>query len=451
MPVGGWGWEWVRVNYAAERGWGKVVIVGVALVCADLYFATAMWFDLACWVLSRFAGGMGRRTTTGVSVAFAFVAWASISAGVLALVPAAGGPPGARLIAAAESAGPSQNPGSAAAVSIASAPAEPTPSPAATSTVSPSATASPVDGDDEAGSTSAPGTSFGPGPTGAPIEFGLGSGSAADRLPGEPDPTITPGALNPAVTQVTIKSTICVSGWTATIRPPSEYTTGLKIEQMAEYGYNDRSTADYEEDHLISLELGGSPTDPRNLWPEPYTASMADGRSTGAHIKDGFETRLKTEVCAGTITLAQGQAEIGDHWVHAYYGIAIAMPPATPRPATPTLAPTATTASVEPTPAPVASLSVQITSLPASINHGGNATMVAITSPGATCSSSVTYASGTVSTAAGLQTHPLADAAGSVSWTWKVGTSTKPGTSTASVTCQLGGDSASDSATFEVT
>jgi hypothetical protein len=89
--------------------------------------------------------------------------------------------------------------------------------------------------------------------------------------------------------------------------------------------------------------------------------------------------------------------------------------------------------------------------LPSSINRGANATMIAVTSPGATCSASVTYASGTVSTAQGLQTRPVAASSGSVSWTWKVGTSTKPGTSTAKVTCQLGSDSASDSANFEVT
>ncbi|MGW4529241.1 hypothetical protein [Amycolatopsis sp. NPDC004378] len=34
-----------------------------------------------------------------------------------------------------------------------------------------------------------------------------------------PDPACTPGALNPDVTQASIGSTICVSGWTATIRP----------------------------------------------------------------------------------------------------------------------------------------------------------------------------------------------------------------------------------------
>src|SRR6476646_6717367 len=35
-----------------------------------------------------------------------------------------------------------------------------------------------------------------------------------------PDPDITPGALNRAVRQSTIKKTICRSGWTTTIRPP---------------------------------------------------------------------------------------------------------------------------------------------------------------------------------------------------------------------------------------
>ncbi len=316
-------------------------------------------------------------------------------------------------------------------------------SPLSASTPPAPSVASPADGDDETGPNSMSAASFTPGPTGVAIATN-GSVSTADRLPGEPDPALTPGVLNPSVTQATIGSTVCVSGWTATIRPPSEYTTGLKIEQMALYGYSDTSTADYEEDHLISLELGGSPTDPRNLWPEPYTASLADGRPTGAHVKDGFETKLKNEVCSGTITLAQAQSEIGDHWVHAYYGIAIASSPPT---ATTSQVVTATAASTAP---PASSLSVRISSLPASIKPGAYATMVAVTSPGATCGARVTYASGTVSAAAGLQTHPVAGSTGQASWTWKVGTSTKPGTSTATVTCSLGGASASDTREFAV-
>jgi len=52
--------------------------------------------------------------------------------------------------------------------------------------------------------------------------------------------------------------------------PPENYTHELKIEQIREYGYSDINLRDYEEDHLIPLELGGNPTDPKNLWPEPF-------------------------------------------------------------------------------------------------------------------------------------------------------------------------------------
>jgi hypothetical protein len=198
--------------------------------------------------------------------------------------------------------------------------------------------ASGTDTDDETSSSA--GASFAPNATGVLTST---SGTVpADRLPGEPDPILTPGALNPAVTQATIGSTICVSGWTATIRPSSSFTTALKIKQIVQYGYSDTMTSSYEEDHLISLELGGAPADPRNLWPEPYTVTLADGRSTGAHTKDGFETKLKSDVCAGTITLAQGQSEIGDQWVHAYYGVALVASPTNP--AT-TAAPTANVTS----------------------------------------------------------------------------------------------------------
>ena len=210
--------------------------------------------------------------------------------------------------------------------------------------------ASGTDTDDE--TSSGAGASFAPSATGVvPPTSGT---AATDRLPGEPDPALTPGALNPAVTQATIGSTICVSGWTATIRPSSSFTTALKIKQIVQYGYSDTKTSSYEEDHLISLELGGAPADARNLWPEPYTASLADGRSTGAHTKDGFETKLKSQVCAGTITLAQGQSEIGDHWVHAYYSIALVTLPTAKPSATPSPAPTDAPSEPAVTPKPVA-------------------------------------------------------------------------------------------------
>jgi hypothetical protein len=111
------------------------------------------------------------------------------------------------------------------------------------------------------------------------------------------DPVRTPGVLNPDVTQANIRSTICRHGWTATIRPPVDYTNALKRKQMRQYR-EAGSLSDYHEDHLISLELGGNPTDPRNLWPEPYPR---------AGEVDRIENDLNAQVCSGALTLAQAQ------------------------------------------------------------------------------------------------------------------------------------------------
>ena len=116
------------------------------------------------------------------------------------------------------------------------------------------------------------------------------------------DPVRTPGVLNPQVTQANIRSTICRTGWTATIRPPTSYTNDLKRKQMRQYRETG-SLSDYQEDHLISLELGGNPTDPRNLWPEPYPRA-AD--------VDKIENELNAEVCSGKLTLADAQQREDD-------------------------------------------------------------------------------------------------------------------------------------------
>lgn len=126
-----------------------------------------------------------------------------------------------------------------------------------------------------------------------------------------PDPNCQPGAYNPDVTQSTIGSTICVSGWTATVRPPTSYTNPLKVKQIDEYGYSDTSTADYEEDHLVPLELGGAPKATTNLWPEPRYGTQT------ATSKDGVETKLKNAVCSGKITLSAARSAIAHNWTTA--------------------------------------------------------------------------------------------------------------------------------------
>ena len=131
-------------------------------------------------------------------------------------------------------------------------------------------------------------------------------------LGGLPDAECTPGALNPAVTQETIHTTICQPGYSTRIRPPTSYTTPLERQLIAAYGYVGRSPADFELDHLISLELGGHPRDPANLWPQPWTGAL------NARNKDLVEGYLNRQVCSGAMPLSEAQRLEATDWVSVY-------------------------------------------------------------------------------------------------------------------------------------
>ncbi|MDA8384075.1 MAG: hypothetical protein M0037_13655 [Betaproteobacteria bacterium] len=130
-----------------------------------------------------------------------------------------------------------------------------------------------------------------------------------------PNPQTTPGAIDPRVTQHNLGETICRwGGYTRSVRPPEGYTERLKRRQVrAMYGYGHRLGA-FEEDHLISLELGGSPTSPRNLWPEPHKVRGG----WGSYAKDRLENRLHNMVCHGELSLRQAQHVIATDWIQAY-------------------------------------------------------------------------------------------------------------------------------------
>ena len=128
-----------------------------------------------------------------------------------------------------------------------------------------------------------------------------------------PNPMLTPGAINPEVTQETIGNTICVRGWTRAVRPPRAYASHIKHELVRAYGYTGRMR-DFELDHLIPLDLGGAPADPRNLWPEPRWP--ADGWT--ADMKDDLEAALVRKVCAGDLLLHDAQEAIRSNWEAAW-------------------------------------------------------------------------------------------------------------------------------------
>jgi hypothetical protein len=126
-----------------------------------------------------------------------------------------------------------------------------------------------------------------------------------------PDAMRTPGVTNPLVTQANLAQTICNKAFkTDEYRPRTSYTDPLKTVQLGEYGdtvsdpgkkcmAHSNNTGCYEEDHLISLEVGGDPFDPRNLWPEP-TKKTKEGRKAvgiGFESKDQVENYLHNAVC----------------------------------------------------------------------------------------------------------------------------------------------------------
>jgi len=105
-----------------------------------------------------------------------------------------------------------------------------------------------------------------------------------------------PGAVNPNITQANITSTVCVPNWSASVRPPTSYTSPIKERLCKEQNCGDSSN--YELDHYVSIVLGGSPTDLKNLVLQPYPE---------ARQKDTVENYLHRQVCSNKMTLIAAQ------------------------------------------------------------------------------------------------------------------------------------------------
>ena len=124
-----------------------------------------------------------------------------------------------------------------------------------------------------------------------------------------PDPVCTPGATDPHVTQATLGTTICrPGGYTSTVRPPQSVTSIEKRASITAYAAPGPLSS-YEFDHLVSLELGGSPNSPHNLWPQP---------GASPNPKDKLETALHDLVCTHQMTLTDAQISIATDWITTY-------------------------------------------------------------------------------------------------------------------------------------
>ena len=117
--------------------------------------------------------------------------------------------------------------------------------------------------------------------------------------------------INPAVTQAAIDQTICVPGWTKTVRPSARYAARIKIKLIRELELPKELLTDFELDHRIPLALGGAPSALTNLELQPWDE---------AGEKDAVEACLSRAVCAGKIGLDEARRRIWGDWRHAGVG-----------------------------------------------------------------------------------------------------------------------------------
>ncbi len=114
---------------------------------------------------------------------------------------------------------------------------------------------------------------------------------------------LTPGAVRSVA-----KSDVCGGSDRQSFVVP----VALQRKVFEEYGMRDARPDAYEVDYLITPELGGA-ADIRNLWPEPYSATVWNAR-----VKDALEDRLHQMVCDGQLDLATAQHDIATDWIAAY-------------------------------------------------------------------------------------------------------------------------------------
>lgn len=119
-----------------------------------------------------------------------------------------------------------------------------------------------------------------------------------------PDKACTPGTVFAGATS----QQVCAIGYAASVR---DVSASLKQAIYAAYGITEHQAREYQVDHLISLELGGS-NESANLWPQP--ANLLPGY----HQKDQLENYLHNQVCSGKLSLAEAQERIATDWAAAY-------------------------------------------------------------------------------------------------------------------------------------
>ena len=116
-------------------------------------------------------------------------------------------------------------------------------------------------------------------------------------------------AINQNVTQDIIQQTICVPGYTKTIRPPVSQTNKIKRDMMEQQGIDSAVRPYIALDHIIPMALGGHPSDLENF-------QLISHRENAR--KSRIEVKLQCLVCTGQISLSEAQKAM-NNWQSAYH------------------------------------------------------------------------------------------------------------------------------------
>ena len=116
---------------------------------------------------------------------------------------------------------------------------------------------------------------------------------------------VRPSAVcTPGVGELIELGVLCTPGFSMTRRNVPQ---SVKDEAYKKYGVLSHSEGEYEIDHLVPLELGGT-NDLYNLWPQP---NLLVG---GYKDKDKVENWLREQVCTGGLMLSDAQRGLMGDW-----------------------------------------------------------------------------------------------------------------------------------------
>lgn len=133
--------------------------------------------------------------------------------------------------------------------------------------------------------------------------------SSSGMQPGSSPPLLPDASKTPGDVLDVTKADICVPGYTKKVR---NVPTTVKKQVFTSYHIANPGKGEFEVDHLISLELGGS-NSIKNLWPQSYKT-----QPWNAHVKDALENRLHKDICSGSIDMKVAQQAIAKDWIACY-------------------------------------------------------------------------------------------------------------------------------------